>query len=240
MTIETVASTLAAEIKAFRAAAVTSENKATPFARSILASLVSRLSTPSMVESMVIHAFGNPKSKAGKPIAKLSGSGDHIVGWGATRKTVATVFSLFDNIDADAPRDATDDADAVPGAAAIRPLIVSFILGEDGAPKSLKALSDAVKAAVAAHAATLVGDNSDAKDENDANSDAPTADAPTAPLSIADRFAALIVAINADPAAMLDEANDAAYVALLDTVKAAYAATVPDQLAEAEEESLAA
>lgn len=218
--IETVAATVAGEIKAFRTAAVTSENRATPFARSILAALLSGLSTKDMVTSMVIHAFGNPKSPAGKPIAKLSGSGDHIVGWGATRKTVASVFDVFDNVDADKV-----------GAAAIRPLVVAFVLSDDGSAKSLRALVDAVKVAIAAHAATLQGDNSDAVEENKANDTAPATDAAPAPavLSLTDRINALNVAIANDPAALLADDTDAAIAALMDTIKAAYALAMEEE-----------
>jgi len=223
MSIQAVAATVATEIAAFRSAAVTSENKATPLARSILAALASGSSTPSLIESMVIHAFGNPKSPAGKPIKKLSGSGDHIIGWGATRKTVATVFGIFDNIDADAPQAATDDSDAVPGAAAIRPLIVSFILGDKDAPKSLRALNDAVKAAVAAHAATIMPDNSGAVEENKADDKPAAAPEPAAPLSLIDRINQLTVAINANPEALADAATDAAIDALVQMINDSYA-----------------
>ncbi len=195
-TIAAVASTVAAEITAFRKSTVAAENKASPFARSVLASLVAGTMTVSLVESAAIHAFGNPKSeKTGKPIAKLSGLRD-VTGGDAFRKTCVTVFDIFDNVDADKP--VSDDEGVTVGAGTIRPLVVSFILSADGAPKSLKALADGVKAAVAAHAAATMPDNSEAKEENEANAnDNGKGPADATPLPLIDRINMLAVAIGA-------------------------------------------
>ena len=231
--INAVAATIASEIKAFRAAAVTSENRGTPFARAILASLVSGTQTPALVVSAVLHAFGNPKSPKGKPLDKLSGSGDHVVGFGATRKTVSTAFEIFDNIDADAPRPAMgDDVPAVPGAAAIRPLVVSFILNEANAPKSLAALASAVKSAIAAHTASVMPSNEEAKEENEEATKG-NATPTVAPLTVAQRIAELIVAIQADPESLVaggdaDNAVTALYATINDTYAFLMEAAMPD------------
>lgn len=233
--INAVAATIANEIKLFRQAAVTSENRGTPFARAILASLVAGTQTPALVTSAVLHAFGNPKSPKGKPLDKLSGSGDHVVGFGATRKTVSTAFEIFDNIDADAPRAAIGEVDAIPGAAAIRPLVVSFILNEAGAPKSLAALASAVKTAIAAHTASIMPANDEAKEENEEAAKTDPVTPAAVNLTIAQRIADLIVAIQADPEALAAGSDaDNAIGTLYETINATYAF-----LAEADAEPMA-
>lgn len=186
--IAAVASTLAADVKAFRSAAVASENKATPFARSALAALVSGLSTIDLTTAAIIHAFGNPKSpKTGKPVAKLSGLRD-FTGGDAVRKTAETLFRVFENIDADKPRPVGDE-DTVVGAGAIRPLIISFILNEADAPKSLRALSEGVSALVKAFAKEEA--DASGADNSEAAADNATPEAPA--FDVADAIAKLAV-----------------------------------------------
>lgn len=235
VTIANVAETVAADIKAFRSASVTSENRANVSARSMLAALVSGLWTRSLAESAIIHAFGNPKSpKSGKPVAKLSGLRD-FTGGDAVRKAAETCFRIFENIDTDKPVTVASDTDGQPdtivGAGAIRPLIVSYILNETDAPKSLRALNEAVAAALRAHAKAISPDNSEAETETAAE----TADA-TAPatVSLVDRINALTVALSAADDETLSGAYDAmeALVAAYDTrVNAATDASAPEVLA---------
>lgn len=209
LTIETVAVQVGENIKAFRSAAVTSENKGSQAARSMLASLVTGVWTRALAESAIIHAFGNPKSpKSGKPIAKLSGLRD-FVGGDAVRKTAETVFRIFDNIDADAwlsaPMPATDEDEAtegVPGARAIRPLVVAFILGGENAPKSLHALNEGVNKALREHAKATqpAADEAEGNGGGEGEGDAGGDTSATATLSLSDRILALMVAYEASTA----------------------------------------
>jgi hypothetical protein len=213
--IAAVGETVAAEVKLFRSAAVTSENRATPLARSILAALVAGSATPALVESMVIHAFGNPKTPKGKAITGLTGSGDYLPGWGATRKTVASIFDIFANVDTDAPKVQEEGQEPI-GAGECRRLVVSFILNEGNAPKSLRALRDAVKAAVAAHAALLSPDNADAVEESEEER---KAEAGESGPSLTERVNALTVAYGAASPEERLAAHDA-LAALFDAVNA--------------------
>lgn len=186
-----IAATVGDDVKAFRSAAVTAENKATPFARSMLAALLSGVMTKLTAETAIIHAFGNPKSQAGKAIAKLSSVGDYLPGWGAVRKTYGTVTTLFDNID------------SAPG---VRPLVVAFVLNEPTAAKSLRALDVAVRDAIAKHVEETAPANDDAVADNEAAAnDAPTTTTTPEPaVSLTDRVMALMVAYEA---ASPDEKN---------------------------------
>lgn len=202
--IATVAATVGDDVKAFRSAAVTAENKATPFARSMLAALMSGVWTRTLAESAIIHAFGNPKSpKSAKPITKLSGLRD-FVGGDAVRKTAESVFELHANID------------AVP---TVRPIVTAFVLGDDGAAKSLRALQTAVREAVKAHVEASAPDNSDAVADNAAEADAApnTGDAPTAAKTLNDYVMELIVRYEAATPMEKSEAHTALEL-LWDTV----------------------
>lgn len=219
------ASTVASDVKAFRSAAVTADNKATPFARSLMAALIAGVYTKDLAISAIIHAFGNPKSpKSGKGIEKLSGLRD-FAGGDAVRKTAETAFAIVENID-------TDKA----GDAMIRKAIVAFILNESGAAKSLRALESDVKALIRAYAKATLPDNSEAAAETDAETaDAKAAPAPAAPaeMTLAERINALTVAVMA---AGLDEMSDAqaAMTALCDKWDAhvmALTAPAPEALA---------
>ncbi|MGN6819186.1 MAG: hypothetical protein ACTHJR_11015 [Sphingomonas sp.] len=163
-----VAATMGDDIKAFRSANVTAFNKATPLARSILAGLMAGVVTASVVTSAVISSFGNPKTPAGKPITKLSGSGDHLPGWGATRKTVAAILKVFEDIDAD--KDTTGD---------VRKNVTAFVLQTDGAPKSLAALQALVRENINAHVQATLPEVEPSEEEQqeitpDADTPAPT------------------------------------------------------------------
>jgi hypothetical protein len=234
VTLSTVAATLADDCKAFRSAAVTAENKSTPFARSTLAALVSGLSTVDLVTAAVIHAFGNPNSpKTGKPVSTLSGLRP-FTGGDAVRKTTETTFKLFANLDADKPRDVQNaNGDTVTiGKGDIRKAITAFILNEKDSAKSLNALSDSVATALRAFAkedADAKGaDNSEAANEN------ATTTTEAAPFDAADAIAKLTVwAAGMDEAtanAMSDAMNalyqafDARTVELADTAPVAVAA----------------
>lgn len=162
VTIDTVAHDLGNTIIAFRSAAVTSENKATPMARSMLAALLTGATSPDLIVALVLQSFGNPKSPKGKPLDKLSGSGDYLTGFGATRKTVDTIFKVWANVDADKERDV--DGVAM-GKGEVRALIVQFCLGHKDAPKSLRALSEAIGAMVKAFAASIMPPADEAKEE---------------------------------------------------------------------------
>lgn len=204
--IATVAANVGNDVKAFRSAAVTSENKGSQAARSMLASLVSGVWTRALAESAIIHAFGNPKSpRSNKPVTKLSGLRD-FTGGDAVRKTAETVFRIFDNVDADkwqvAPSPETDDSDAVegvPGATAIRPLVVAFILGTEGAPKSLHALNEGVNKALRDHAKATQPEAEEAEGNGGGDAEGETP-ASAAPVSLSDRILALMVAYEASTA----------------------------------------
>lgn len=199
------------EIKAFRSAAVTSENRATPLARSLLAALLAETSTKAFIVTAVLLAFGNPKSLKGKVLDKLSGSGDYLPGFGATRKTVDAIFTVYDNMNATGARDA----------------IVAFILQSEGAAKSLRALRETVMAAVKADAEAASGDNSEAEADAKAAEAEAKGETPAAPVSLNDRVNALIVAYGAADAEAKAEAHDA--------LQALFALVNADVMAEAGE-----
>lgn len=199
--LATVAATVGEDLKAFRSASVTGENKGNQSARSLLASLVAGVYTPALATAAIIHAFGNPKGKGGKPIEKLSGL-RAFTGGDAVRKAASTVFGIFENIDADATVIETADGNV---GAAIRPLVVGFILNEEGAPKSLRALSEGVSAALRSYVAATAPVADEAEPNGDAGGDA------TAPVtqSLNERVLAVMVAYEAaTPEAKL-EAHDA-------------------------------
>lgn len=175
------------DVKAFRSSAVTSENKGNTASKSLLASLVSGVYTEALAVASILHAFGNPKTPKGKAIETLSGL-RNFTGGDAVRKMADTCFRIFGNIDADkvAPEGATDWQPA------IRPLVVSYILGDEGAPKSLRALNDAVSGALRSYVKATQPDNADAEADNAAD-----ADAPPAQQSLTDRTLALMVAYEA-------------------------------------------
>lgn len=232
--IRTVGDSAPMEISKFRSAAVTSENRATPLARSLLGALVAGTATPALVVSMVIHAFGNPKTPKGKAIDKLSGSGDYLPGWGATRKTVTGILALFENIDVDAPRNVEVDGETViVGEGKVRETIVSFILEGEGSPRSFRALQEAVRAHVSAFTASLSPDNSEAEAEAEGAAAEERGEAPAKSMTLKERAEALIVAYGAASPEERAEAQDA-LTALFLAVDADISAAGSETPAEAE------
>lgn len=207
--MNTVAGNMGDAIKAFRSAAVTAENKATPMARSILAALMTGAVSPDKVVMIVIDSFGNPKSpKTGKPIEKLSGLRD-FVGGDATRKTVESILKVHDNVKGDA---------------ALTKLATSFILEATGAPKSLRALEVAVKDAMRAEVAKGRGTENESAETNTG-----TIEAPVAAETLADRLNKMALEI----AGIADEdmgAVDAALTALRNAIGERYNAYAVAQL----------
>lgn len=191
------------DVKAFRSASVTSENKGNVAAKSLLASLLAGVYTKDLATAAIIHAFGNPKGKNGKVIDKLSGLRNSTGGDGV-RKMAETVFRIFDNIDADSV--VPEGSDYKP---AIRTLVTDFVLGNKGAPKSLRALNESVSASLRAYAKVTQPDNSEAETENKEADGGSTAD--SAPQqSLSDRTLALMVAFEAST----DDEKRSAYDAL--------------------------
>jgi len=196
ISIQTVASTVGDEIKAFRSAAVTSENRSTPFARALLANVVSGAMSLPLLETGIVHAFGNPSNAKGKPVATVSGL-RAFVGGTATYQTFKSVSYLVDCIDFDAP--CSDDDGTTIGNGDIRTAIVGFILGDKDAPANLKQLLETVKASVKAFIALKMPSNEDAVSDN-AEAEATTDTAKNgeiSPLSLNDRALALLVAMQA-------------------------------------------
>lgn len=208
--LATVAATVGEEIKTFRSNAVTLENRSTPFARSLLASVVSGLSTVSLLEAAVINAFANPKNAKGKPIAKVSGLRD-CVGGKAVYQTWKSFVSIVDCIDGDAPTDVEQDDGTVVsvGSGSIRKAVTGFILSEADAPKTLGALNTFIADALKAHYALTMPSNADAEADNadaaEAKADAP---APVS-MSLRERAEQLLVALNAADNDAVNEAYDA-------------------------------
>lgn len=188
--LSTAAATLGADLKAFRSASVTGENKGNIAAKSLLAALVSGVMTEVTATAAILHAFGNPKSPKGKALDKLTASGDRLPGFGAVRKMAADCFRIFTNIDADSVIVGEGEG-AIGGA--IRPLVVAFILGEDNAPKSLRALVQAVNDAIRAYTKATQPAN-DGEDEGEGEGEG---DAAPAGQSLTDRALALMVAFEA-------------------------------------------
>lgn len=151
-----IANNMGETIKAFRSAAVTAENKATPMARSILAALMTGAASPDKVVATVIASFGNPKAKSGKPVDKLSGLRD-FVGGDATRKTVESILKAHENAKG-------DDA--------LTKIATAFVFDAEGAPKSLRALTVAIADQMRADAAKEVGPSEAAETNTGTNDDA--------------------------------------------------------------------
>ena len=223
--ITNVAGTVGDEIKSFRSAAVTSENRATPLARSLLASVVAGTMTVALLESASIVAYGNPKNAKGKPVATVSGLRNCIGGL-AYYQTWKSFVSLVETIDGDAP--VTDADGTTIGTGSIRKAIVGFILGNEDAPRNLKQLlafrDDALKAF---YALTMPAPDA-ATEEASAEAKPVTAteNGEISQLSLLDRVNALLVAIAASDDAEFDAAYDA-----LATVPAAINARIEAQVA---------
>lgn len=238
--VNSIASTVVGDIKAFRAAGVTASNKQTPFARSALAALMASTFTVSTLQATVIAAFGNPNSPngKGKPVATVSGLRP-FPGGAIVYQAWKDITNLFGDIDADAPTTTGEGDDAVTiGDGAIRRLVTGFVLGNDGAPRTLFALMAEYKAILKAHSALLVGDASEAENDNaDAMADGEPKNGEVSQLSLLDRVNALLVAIAASGDDEFNEAYDA-----LATVPAAINARIDGQVADgvAELESEAA
>ena len=225
-TLAIAAATFADDWKAFRSSSVTAENKGNHAAKSLLASLVSKAMTPALATAAIIAAMGNPKGKKGKPIETLSGL--RVVNGGdGVRKMAETCLKLFENIDADSVIVTDKDNNSVGGV--IRPLIVSFILGENDAPKSLRALNDAVASALRAYAKATVTD-ADAADDADEGATDATA---TPPQSLSDRILALMVAFEAasddEKRAAFDAADALVTMLESDSVIIAHATATADE-----------
>ena len=170
---------MGAEIANFKRLCVAQENGATPFARKALAGLLTGAVTLDSLTIAVLQAFGNPKSPKGKALTKLSGSGDHVPGFGAARKVVASVAGIFANTGLN------ED---------IKALATDFVLEVESAAKSLAALDKAVKAAVKAHnEATGLSEASEGEGEGEGEA----ADAPISRPDLADLANKLALAIGA-------------------------------------------
>lgn len=205
VTLSTVAATVTDEIKSFRSAAVTSENRSTPFVRSLLASVVSGSTTVSLLEASIVHAFGNPKNAKGKGIATVSGL-RAFVGGTATYQAWKSFVTLTDCIDGDKAVDVGEGV--MVGAGAIRADIVAFILQTDGCAANLKQLLERMDAALKAFFALTAPANDDAIADNDEQAAlAAKESGEISHLSLNDRALALLVAFQT---ASNDE-RDAAY-----------------------------
>lgn len=161
--INTIADNMGDALKALRGKAVTFENGATAAARSIFAALLTGAATADKVIATTIAAFGNPMTPGGKPLTTLSSSsGDHIVGWGSTRKAVTSMLKTFENAKGDEQLTA---------------MVRGFVLSEKDAPKSLQGLEKAVKAAMREAAAKEMGTDGDtAETDGSENATAPSLD----------------------------------------------------------------
>lgn len=228
VTLNSVAATVSTEIAAFRKSCVATENRSTPFARAVLASVVSQASTLSLIEAGIVHAFGNPKNAKGKGVDTVSKL-RAFTGGEAVYQAWKSVVSIMDNLDADAPR--TDDDGVTVGTGDIRNAVVGFILETKDAPKNLKQLNDAVKAAIKAHAAATSPDNSDAVAENEANAENGEISQPST-VSLKDRLTACLVMVQAGVTA--DDMNEAYDV--LEALNAAFNAAIEADAGEVEVE----
>jgi len=186
-----IANNMGETIKAFRSAAVTAENKATPMARSILAALMTGAASPDKVVATVIASFGNPKAKSGKPVDKLSGLRD-FVGGDATRKTVESILKAHENAKG-------DDA--------LTKIATAFVFDAEGAPKSLRALTVAIADQMRADAAKDVGPSEEA--ETNTGTNEPTGGVVVSDADILNKAALIIAGM-----------DDAAFLAASDTVAA--------------------
>jgi hypothetical protein len=207
-----IATALVANTAAFIDANRVADNASTPFARSLLASVVGGLSSLAMAETLVIAAMGSPKSPAtGKPVASVSGLRD-FDGGARLYQAWKAVDYILSNIDADAPfsvpvpEGAPEGTEPLTvGEGLIRKAVVAFILNE-GDVKALfgrTGIHAKVKALMAEHAKALatamgVEQEEDEKADESANDN-------SAPQSLTDRATAMLVALqSADDTAFFD------------------------------------
>lgn len=208
------ASTVAASTVAFIEANRNADKASTPFARSTLAAVVGGLSSLSMVESLVIAAFGSPKGKNGKPVAKVSGL-RALDGGSRLYQAWKDVAFIVENLDADAPTEQTrGDETATIGEGAIRAAVTAFILQDDGAATALfgaTGITAKVKALMADHAKAIAdfhGIKAEGEGEGEAEAEGDKGEAPAGRQSLTDRANAMLLALreasDADVAGALD------------------------------------
>ena len=207
------ASTVAASTVAFIEANRSADKASTPFARSTLAAVVGGLSSLSMVESLVIAAFGSPKGKNGKPVAKVSGLRDFDGGARLYQAWKAVAF-IVDNLDADAPTEQTrGEETATIGEGAIRAAVTAFILQDDGAATALfgaTGIAAKVKALMADHAKAIADFHGIvAEGEGEGEGEGDKSDAPAGRQSLTDRANAMLLALREASDADVAEALDA-------------------------------
>jgi len=174
---------MGAEISNFKRLCVAAENGATPFARKAFAGLLTGAVTIDSLTIALLQAFGNPKSPKGKALTKLSGSGDHVPGFGAARKTFATVAGIYASCGLNAE---------------IKGAVTDFVLESERAPKSLSGLDKAVKALIAAHnEATGLAEKQDSEGEGQGEGEGEASEAPMSRPDLADMANKLALAIGA-------------------------------------------
>lgn len=174
------------------------DTAATPFSRSLLAALLSGVSS-TMAETMIVAAYGSPKSPAtGKPVKGVSGLRAIHGGMAAyqTFKTVNGIAAAMgdptDYQGADIASYLVEGVTAITVGEIVSPMVEAFAIGGKDAVKSLNALSVAVKAIMTAHA-KAVAEAADAPPA--ASNDDVLPETEAAPLG--DRLAALLGEVTA-------------------------------------------
>ncbi len=253
MTVSNILATAAFAIDAtalaFKDASKGADMAATPFARSALASLlgsaeyadlsVAPLLSMGMLEARLIALFGSPNSdKTGKPISKVSGLRD-IEGGTRFYQAWKDIVTLAENVDADAWIEMpTADSDGIPGARAIRSMLIDFVLEAEGAKSALfgrTGITAAVKLAMTDHAKAIATHNGVVED---APADKGEANDNGVAVSLHDRIAQFMVALSTYSAADI-VANEGALQSLRDAMDDAYNAAV-DAVTPATVEAIAA
>ena len=235
-----IANGMTANTIAFKDASKAADTASTPFARSVLAAVVGGVSTIAFAESVVIGAFGSPKSpKTGKPIAKVSGLRD-VEGGSRVYQAWKDIAFIVENLDTDAAVEVTppakegEEGKAVTvGDGAIRKAVIAFILSDAGAATALfgaTGLTARIKAMIAEHGKAVMEAMGVQQETPNKGEETPAAPAPQ---SLTDRINALIVAINEADDATLGEAlvSLSALADLIDTRTTPVADETPTQAA---------
>jgi len=179
--------------KAMKSADTTAENKATPWARLTLRALLDGALTLATMDQVLINAY-KPKTASGKD-GKTRGSLPD-----SPKKRANVMAYIFENKDV----------------GEVRAIVDAFAADQKDAPRTIAALHKAVKAAVAAAASEVIGDDDSEGETETVNQTEAPAPVP-ASIAIVSMAEGLIAALAAAPTGDI-EAAQGALVALMDAI----------------------
>lgn len=211
-TLSTVAANFTADAIALRTAGEATGKAQIAFGRSVIAAVLTGVSTLAFAEAQLIAVYGAPKDAKGKAIKSASGLRE-VDGGFAAYQAWRVIAYVCDNVDTDKAHDVTHPVTgdvASVGDGAIRALLTSFALG-DTALRGLSGLKKAVEALVTAHAtatATAMGIVTEADDKGEGDASKGDNDN-TPPVSLADAATAMLLRLQNASDAEMEAAKDA-------------------------------